>query len=302
MLNLMQLSPILIPALIMLLPVFIIVLGLTYLRKSKRVKRRNPISDELLRGPGESLRKQIDDVSLDLITYVSFASTYPLFVYAIYLNYVQTSEGHKFTNITLGYFLLIGIAGIVYIGYKLCKFIKLKRNLSLGYDAELAVGQELNAMTREGYWIFHDFPAENYNIDHVLVGPAGVYAIETKGRAKPIKSDGKPEYKVIYDGKKLSFPSWTESEPLEQAIRQASSLQIWLSSAVGETILVKPVLMLPGWFIDRTSASGILVLNGKNANSLLGKVSGNCLSEVLLKRIVHQLDQRCRTVKPVNIS
>jgi len=32
----------------------------------------------------------------------------------------------------------------------------------------------------DGYHVYHDFPAERFNIDHVVVGPAGAFAIETK--------------------------------------------------------------------------------------------------------------------------
>jgi hypothetical protein len=41
-------------------------------------------------------------------------------------------------------------------------------NLRAGYDAELAVGQELDKLMREGAWVFHDVPGENFNIDHVV--------------------------------------------------------------------------------------------------------------------------------------
>ena len=37
-----------------------------------------------------------------------------------------------------------------------------------------------------GYHIFHDIPADGFNLDHVAIGPAGVLCIETKTYGKPI--------------------------------------------------------------------------------------------------------------------
>jgi hypothetical protein len=56
----------------------------------------------------------------------------------------------------------------------------------IGYDGELATAQELNQLMRHGYYVFHDLQAENFNIDHIVIGPAGVFAVETKSRSNDI--------------------------------------------------------------------------------------------------------------------
>lgn len=275
-------------------PYVLTVFALIAYRKRIHSKRKNPIANNLLRSPGESLRNKIEDINLDITAYLSLVTVLPLMIYTLYLS---LSALKSFSLLSSIFYTSMPIFTIIYICFKLKKLLDKKANLTLGYDAELAVGQELNSMVRDGYWIFHDVPAENYNIDHVLVGPAGVFAIETKGRSKLKQKNGKAEYKVIYDGNKLDFPGWSETEPLEQANRQAKSLQSWLSNAVGEVIQVKPVLILPGWFVERSSGSGMIVLSGKNSNSALAKVNGKPIEGKLIKQIAHQLDQRCRTVK-----
>ena len=45
-------------------------------------------------------------------------------------------------------------------------------------DAEVAIGQELDQLMRDGAAVFHDMPAERFNIDHVVIareyiGPVG---------------------------------------------------------------------------------------------------------------------------------
>jgi len=149
-----------------------------------------------------------------------------------------------------------------------------------------------------GCRVYHDFLADGFNIDHIVVGPKGVFAVETKGRAKPDRNGGTEEAKVVCDGQILRFPDWSESRPIEQAKSQASWLAKWLDSAVGEPVPVQPVLALPGWYVVREKPMDLFIINGKNPDLML-KYSNVALSETLVKRIVHQLEQRCRDIEPL---
>jgi hypothetical protein len=100
---------------------------------------------------------------------------------------------------------------------------------------------------------------------------------------------------VIYDGKMLKFPTWTETEPLAQAERQAKWLTDFLTKAVGEPVNVQPVLALPGWFVNRTTQQGMLVVNPKNLSFIL---KNRMLSDKLISRVAHQLEQQCRDIDP----
>lgn len=81
------------------------------------------------------------------------------------------------------------------------------QGLRLAYLAETAVGQELNQLMLKGYHVYHDFPAEKFNIDHIVVGPAGIFAIETEARTKKSNPHGKTNAEILHDGKSLQFPS-----------------------------------------------------------------------------------------------
>jgi hypothetical protein len=50
----------------------------------------------------------------------------------------------------------------------------------MGGDAEEWTAQELKALDRRTWRVFHDVPVRYGNVDHVAVGPGRVYAIETK--------------------------------------------------------------------------------------------------------------------------
>jgi len=267
-------------------------------RKTRR-GRRSPLTGNLLRGPGESLRTEIEKISEQMNDALLrlFTSFVPPLAGLLVLSYMQD---HKVPIWQLAFIYLLFLLLVAWATQQLYRLIKKRADLSLGLDAELAVGQELNHLMAQGCRVFHDFPAENFNIDHVVVGPGGVIAVETKGRAKPDKGRGSVDATVIYDGQILRFPDWHEKAPLDQAKRQAEWLQRWLSSAVGETIQVKAALALAGWFIERTKPGSVIVFNGKSPQFLAKPQNqSNSIPPELIQRIAHQLEQRCRDVEPV---
>ena len=67
-----------------------------------------------------------------------------------------------------------------------------------------------------------------------------------------------------------------------------------LSNAVGDPVRVLPMVTIPGWRIDRKSADGIPVLNPKQVKISLDLREEVVLSESMIQRICHQLEQKCR--------
>jgi hypothetical protein len=284
---------------IVVLPIFIAPIICISLFKRHKRGRRSPLTGNLLRGAGETLRAEIEKLSEKIDEYIY--KLFTLFVPPLALLMVFYYLGDNKLQI---WQILLAVAFYVLLTWwatrRLYLLLKQRSNLYLGLDAELAVGQELNHLMLQGCRVFHDFPAENFNIDHVVVGPGGVIAVETKGRAKPDKGRGSVDATVIYDGQILRFPDWHEKEPLEQAKRQADWLLKWLSSAVGEPVQVRPALALPGWFIERTKQGNVIVFNGKSPHFLakLQNPTGT-LAPQMIQRIAHQLEERCRDVEPV---
>lgn len=82
--------------------------------------------------------------------------------------------------------------------------------------------------------VFHDFVAGGYHVDHVLVGPTGVYAIETKNwRGRVVVEKGE----MIVDG------VLADRQPLAQTLRQADAVKVALKKAGLECDVI-PVLCL----------------------------------------------------------
>lgn len=288
-----------IPLLIAIGPIFLATAAIIQWKKrSATFLRNNPLNRDMLRSPGETLRAEVEEINLDITGYLSVLITMPLMLYSMLISIMLFNGASTVGTSVIVFYALVGIVSTGYLAYKIVWHVKHKRNLTLGLEAELSVGQELNELIRDGAWVFHDFPANGFNIDHIVISTQGVLAIETKARSKPTNGAGKSTgWEVIYDGTSLAFPGWTETEPLAQAARQAEWLQQWLSSAIGEPVAVKPILVLPGWFVKLANPKGIFVFNGKKPQVLF-QYSQEVLSPTLVNRIVHQIDQRCRNIKP----
>lgn len=267
-------------------------ISLLFLQRRKK-SRRSPLTSQLLRGPGESLRHQLEKTSDKLNDFFFIMVFVAVIALGLLAALAITSNGKIFMwqlwSLAICYILMMTLLSLRF--YRLFRH---RQDLYLGLDGELAVGQELNLLMLDGYRVFHDFPADSFNIDHIVIGPNGVFAVETKGRPKPVKGD----VNIIYDGEGLKFPTHYESEPLEQAKRQATWLAKWLTSAVGSQVAVKPVLAFPGWYIVRKKP-GMLIYIGKSPQALF-KVQGEIpLNSEMIQRISHQVEQRCRDVEPV---
>ena len=280
------------------LALFFLPIGAIYLwQKRQTSERRSPLTSMLLRGPGESLRNELNDTFGEMVVLLLMFPTMPLIFYALHISQSYLGEAKESAfRITIAVVAVVGIS--CHLIFKIIALLKRIHKLRLGYEGEVAIAQELNQLMREGAYVFHDVPADGFNIDHVIVWPNGVFAVETKARMKPKRGRGKEDAKVVFNGQSLKFPDWAETAPLDQTVRQAKWLAQWLSSAVGDTIRVKPVLALPGWFVEVKAKSDVAIINGKNASGALGKLIHTELSGEMIKRIAYQLEQRCRDVVP----
>lgn len=260
-----------------------------------RIDRRNerlPFGDKLLRPPGESLRKRVEELDDKLNDAIFFALATPL-VFAVVLLTLAKRPSAFYLIL-----LVIGAGAFIWLARRFIRVVNERRACLLGFHGERAVAEELNQLMLYGCRVFHDVPMEPYgNIDHVVVAPSGVYAVETKTRRKRKAPAGaQRDHEVTYDGKALHFPHGSDFHALEQARHQADRLRVHLTKAVGEPVRVIPILTLPGWMIASRANTEIKVLNPKLIRHAVVSNDPAALSPQLMQRIAHQLDQKCRDV------
>ncbi|RZF90249.1 NERD domain-containing protein [Pseudoalteromonas sp. N1230-9] len=241
---------------------------------------------KLLRLAAQTLNDQVNDKIFDVVGYIFLA------VLIITLPFALKGIAEMFASGELNYFFIsIIFLGLIYTARKLWlesdKLIKLK----LGRDAELAVASELIELQSHGYQVFHDIQADGFNIDHLVIGSNGVFAIETKGRHKRIKDD--INYKVRFENNFLAFPSWNESKPIDQTERQAQWVYKWLSEATGYSTQITPILCFPGWFVELKQRPPFPIVSHKQLSKAILSMRQNQLDETIQKAICYQVVQRC---------
>lgn len=110
-----------------------------------------------------------------------------------------------------------------------------ERAWRVGADGEEAIGSRLDKLTKHGWYVLHAVPVGNRgsDIDHVVIGPGGVFTVNTK------KHPGKKVWvgggTVMVNGQRVPYIRNSEFE--------ADRAEKLLSRAVGFPVLVKPVLI-----------------------------------------------------------
>jgi len=274
--------------LIALLPAGLITAYALWLKRLQASSRLSPFKELSRRPAGEYLRLKLQALDEAMEFNILGLVLFPVTMVLAWLS--QPNPG-------LMSFVLCGTVyaiATVYFGFKLSKLLPKRADYQLGYEGERYVGEELTRLIGLGFEIYHDVPFDGFNIDHVLVGARGVFIVETKTRRKPITVLGDKQYRVQFDGQRLIWPFGADGHGVQQAIGNAKTLSAWLGSACGEKVWVTPILTLPGWMVERmVPADGLHVLNPKEIKQVCASYSVQ-LSEGQVRRILHQMDQRCR--------
>jgi hypothetical protein len=274
----------------LLVPMFVGAWCLGLVKKRHKQRAVAPFTGQPLRSPGESLRLKIEELDEKSTDEILMMVALPCFAAAIFATAFRDSSWQ--------FIAVMFLITALYVNWRTKRLRVLMQtmwNYRIGFDGERVVGEELNQLMLDGYRVFHDLPFEGFNIDHVVVGASGVFALETKTKRKQTDTDGKKlEWRVKYDGKSLVFPlSGADSRWLDQAGRNAQILGDWLSKAVAEEISVSPILVLPGWLIDRRARGTVNVLNEKEVRYSFPRTK-DPLAPALIQRIAHQLGEKCR--------
>lgn len=122
-----------------------------------------------------------------------------------------------------------------------------------GAEGELLVGGILDRLGPE-WTVLHSVPvgAGNADIDHVLLGPAGVFTLNTKNHAG----------QNVWLGERALLVAGQRTHHLRHARHEASRAARRLSAAVGEPVRVTPVIVLvqPKELTVRQRPAGVEVL------------------------------------------
>lgn len=183
----------------------------------------------------------------------------------------QWSEGYGLAAACLAFFALIewvgiwtnrprmpwlftaaAVAAIVLAALRLRRIGEHRRRLKLGSEGEKVVAELLEPLRALGAEVFHDIPADRFNLDHVVISPHGIFVVETKTRSKP---RGNPM--VVYDGAQVVIAGrHPPQDPIAQANRSVQWLHRLLKAITGREFPIRGVVVYPGWYVDNSSGKG----------------------------------------------
>ncbi len=229
----------------------LILLGFKLIRHRRR--RRSPLHGKQIgHVPGQQLLDRIDKASEEVgfgADVMIIALPMLFLVWAtLRIDWQKVGFGAHESIFFVGWLLLFGYGFWHYRRH--AKRLEQARD---GLLAERVTGMQLNRLVAQGCVVLHDLPSDVGNIDHIVVAPQGVFAIETKSFRKP-KGVGE-NHRVRYDGKKLHFPDFVNTDAIQQAERGAQWLARYLRDSLGNNFLVIPALSLPGWYVERDEAA-----------------------------------------------
>jgi hypothetical protein len=240
----------------------------------KPVESRSPLKAVPLRYAGQSLDEEISHIWDDELS--------PYVVAAIFIVAFSLQEWWKWYFSLPPHPIVVSLFALIAVAYVGRKYVMARRKIKLlrmARDGEKLVGQFLEGHRENGYRVLHDIVGDGFNIDHLLIGPKGVFTVETKTISKPAK--GNPE--IDYDGTQILVNGFKpDRDPVVQAKAQAHWIKDLVMELTGKSISVQPVVVYPGWFINQISKGkrpDVWVLNPKALPTFIENSEGELSNE-----------------------
>lgn len=273
--------------------------GFIFLTKLSR-KGRHPIGKDqsMLRHPGESLREEIAKLDERLETELLLGIGTPIGIAGMLFASLKWLPPGGAILPVVGLITASYLFSLIYRIWRTHKVVKRRRCLRLGLMGERLVADYLDPLKRRGYHVFHDAPAQGaqkaFNLDHVVVGPTGVFLVETKTRTKANATAQNDDYKVSLEGGAIEWPHYRDTDSVSQVLNSAKWLQTWIFQRLGRRVEVVPILAIPGWLTNETPSGVLRAVNPKRIAHHLA--TGQSLDAESVELIARQLDSLCRNV------
>jgi len=251
----------------------------------KNNKKRSPLKKESLRHAGQSLDERIEDAIYQIM--------FPVIIIIILWLVVIISWISVHFKITYSPWGFAAIAAIftIYYSIKIPPIAKNIKNMKLGREGECAVDEALEELRVIGYKVYPDIVGKSFNIDNVVVGPAGVFTIEVKTWRKRVGANSQ----ILYDGNEIKIDGTKYSkDPIKQSKGQMYWLEGFISNNAKIAVKVRPVVIFPGWWINKQrNESEVMVFNDKAFVSFI-KNSDAALNQEQINLVASHLESYIR--------
>ncbi|MDR3457496.1 MAG: nuclease-related domain-containing protein [Verrucomicrobiae bacterium] len=295
-----------------------IFIAYAWTRRRRKIARneRPPQQTKILRPPGYSLHCQIDDLSekfsFAVMQSVLAGATFGMICSGFYplieglvlqrFTYAQMSAPPRFYLIYASLLLAMStLAWLIASVVKAVQHHRLIQNYRFGLRGEQAVAEALAdaSVAEAGYVVFHDVPGDGaWNVDHIVIGPGGIFVLETKTRPRRTPTRKQPDQQVWFDGKKLQFPWCYDCKAVGQAERNAGWVKEFVAGFAPKNIVVQPVVVVPGWFVEPPDGNWpVKAMNAAYLAKHLAIYSKRRFTSAELQPLIRRFDERCRDLE-----
>lgn len=252
--------------------------------------RKQEIGQAVSRLPGQSLRERRDERFDD-------ESLFPLcaFMGGVVLLVVEWLHVYGGLKPSIWIGVVAFFASLAFCVWSVFKVRRWMRAFRQGERGERIVAQAIQRdLAPKGYVAFHDLQLAKdgraFNIDHLVIGENGIFAIETKNYTKPDKGS----VEVRYDGRKVLWNGARRKDEDRQAMAAAKAAKELIDEATGLRVFVTPVLCAVGWYATSSDLYGnpVLLCMEKTLKSVIPKAQPRArLEEADRNKIISALDR-----------
>lgn len=243
--------------------VVFVLIARTWFAATRAANSSSSFSDRILREAAQRFRDEFELLSSKQSTYLGGALVFAvLFVSAWFLEAGALFAGYPSWQL----YLQIGFLGLAggYALYRLCMTVIRRRRVKFLRDANIAIGHQLQQLPSGFARVYHDVPTSTGVVDHVLVGPTGVYAVNVIARRSAKRSHARLRENEV---------QFANGKPSASVVRVASrtrQLQKDFRRITGSKIRVRSVIAVPGWDIGEQTGDEHLLVNERTIAMITG--------------------------------
>jgi hypothetical protein len=237
-------------------------------RRFSAIRRRHHLPRtrglRVRRLPGHWTRKRLEQLDGDYTEASTTATLAALGTSAVLL--VPLAAARNLAMIEAILLLAIAGVGLLWFGSAARATHRAHRQIwryQLGLIGETITGSHLAAApaidAESPHLLLHDFAVGCGNVDHLWIRPEGIFAIETK----MVRRVSDEPHVAQMRASDLYLGHRRQTQFITCARKQADAFRRWLEAHGFPELGVRPVLSLPGWFVegDVVEVDGVLIGN-----------------------------------------
>jgi len=245
-------------------------------------------ADSIMRESAQRFRDELERLTSSQSIYLSGALMFVVLFGAAYLLQARhLFEGYPSWQLWLQIGFL-AFAAIV-ATWRLGRTILARRQIKFMRDANVAVGHQLQNIATGANRVFHDIETSAGVVDHVLVGQAGIYAVNVIARRGARKGN------ATLNDNDLRFADSEDSVAVVDVTASTARLEKEIGKLLGHKIRVRSVIAVPGWDIGEQASDRHLLVNERTIAMLRGwKDQSDYLMNEDVDVLQQELTARCQ--------